>query len=143
MPDSLRNDGSSLTGMWRGLFSYPRFHEPNPFDAILVQSGAGISGTTHEPCQVEPMRGRVLYATLIGSRDGAYVSFVKTYDGSAGWTHAVTYDGRLSADGNEIEGRWHVPGQWSGRFLMLRAGNEETAVPRKAHEPVGGLAGRR
>lgn len=139
--DSPGDDGPSLTGMWRGLFSYPRFFEPNPFVAILVQSGAGISGTTHEPCQVGPGRGGVLYATLAGTRAGAAVSFVKAYDGSAGWTHAVSYKGRLSADGNEIEGRWHVPGVWSGRFLMLRAGKEQAAIQRKAMEPVGGNSG--
>lgn len=136
--DSSRDDGPSLTGMWRGLFSYPHSYETTPFVAILVQSGAGISGTTHEPCQVGPRRGRTLYATLSGTRDGAAVSFVKTYDGSGGWTHAVTYDGRIAADGNEIEGRWHIPGMWSGRFLMLRAGTARTAARRQASEPVGG-----
>lgn len=136
--DSSHADGPSLTGMWRGLFSYPRLWEPNPFVAILVQSGTGISGTTHEPCQIGPMRGRILYATLVGARDGTAVSFVKTYDGSGGWAHAVMYDGRLSSDGNEIGGRWHVPDMWSGRFLMLRAGPEDAAVQRKAMEPVGG-----
>ena len=140
--DSPRDDGPSLTGMWRGLFSYPRLLEPNPFVAILLQSGAGLSGTTHEPCQIGPGLGGVLYATLAGTRDGAAVSFVKTYDGRGGWTHAVNYKGRLNADGNEIEGRWHVPGVWSGRFLMLRAGSEEAALPRKAREPVGGPSGR-
>jgi len=137
MTEAPGGNGLSLTGQWHGLFSYPRRYDPTSFVAILIESGAGFSGTTHEPCTTREIPGGVLYATLQGERAGVVVSFVKTYDGTGGWTHSVAYDGVLSGDGTEIEGRWRVTGTWSGKFLMVRASAEEKSVVRKAFEPVG------
>jgi len=136
-----RENGLSLTGLWNGLFSYPHLFEPTSFVAILIEQGARFSGTTHEPCTRGPNLGGLLYATIEGHRDGAGVSFIKTYDGTGGWTHSVTYEGRLNSDGTEIEGRWTTSG-WSGKFLMLRptekdASAEGEATERSAAEPVG------
>jgi hypothetical protein len=130
-------NGLSLTGLWNGLFSYPRRYDPTSFVAILIESGTRFSGTTHEPCTIRQIPSGVLYATLQGERAGAVVAFMKTYDGTGGWTHSVAYDGLLSSDGTEIEGRWRVSGAWSGKFLMVRSGAEEKSVVRKAFEPVG------
>jgi hypothetical protein len=135
--ETSRDDALSLTGLWNGLFSYPRRYDPTPFVAILIQSGASVSGTTHEPGAIKRIPGGLLYATLRGQRVGTAVSFIKTYDGAGGWTHSVEYQGMLSGDGTEIEGRWHVPGAWSGKFLMLRAGAKEESIVRNASEPVG------
>jgi len=135
--ETSRDDALNLTGLWNGLFSYPRRYDPTPFVAILVQSGASFSGTTHEPCAIKRIPGGFLYATLRGQRAGLAVTFVKTYDGTGGWTHAVKYEGMLRDDGTEIEGRWCVPGSWSGKFLMVRSGAQEESVVRKAFEPVG------
>ena len=57
-----------------------------------------------------------------------------TYDGSGGRTHTIRYDGTLSEDGGEIEGRWIIQANWAGRFLMIRSGR---AVPA---EKVAALA---
>ena len=97
-----RENGLSLTGLWNGLFSYPHLFEPTSFVAILIEQGARFSGTTHEPCTRGPNLGGLLYATIEGHRDGAGVFFIKTYDGTGGWTHSVTYEGRLNSDGTEI-----------------------------------------
>jgi hypothetical protein len=43
----------------------------------------------------------------------------------------------VSGDGMEIEGRWRIPGIWSGKFLMVRSRGKEESVVRKAFEPVG------
>jgi len=137
MESSAAGNGPSLTGLWHGLFSYPRRYDPTSFVAILIESGTSFSGTTHEPCGNGQMPGGVLCATLKGDRAGALVTFVKTYDGTGGWTHAVAYDGLLSGDGTEIEGRWRISGAWSGKFLMVRSGAEEKAVARRVLEPVG------
>jgi hypothetical protein len=80
---------------------------------------------------------------LQGRRDGPVVSFVKTYMGSSfsGYKvgdelvgtrnegHAVRYQGRLSPDGTEIEGRWWIDADPSrgirrseGFFTLLRDG---------------------
>lgn len=134
---SAAGNGPSLTGLWHGLFSYPRRYDPSSFVAILIESGASFSGTTHEPYAVGQSPGGILCATLLGERAGAVVAFVKTYDGTGGWTHAVAYDGLLSGDGTEIEGRWRISSGWSGKFLMVRSGAEERAVARRVLEPVG------
>ena len=136
MAETSRDDALNLTGLWNGLFSYPRRYDPTPFVAILVQSGASFSGTTHEPCAIKQIPGGFLYATLRGQRAGTAVSFIKTYDGTGGWTHSVRYEGTLSDDGAEIEGSWFVTGSWSGKFLMVRSGAKEESVVRRALEPV-------
>ena len=136
-----RENGISLTGLWNGLFSYPHLLEPTSFVAILIEQGARFGGTTHEPCIRGPNLGGLLYATIEGHREGAGVSFIKTYDGTGGWTHSVTYEGRLNGDGTEIEGRWKTSG-WSGKFLMLRptakdASAKVIGAEQRAAEPVG------
>lgn len=131
-----RGEEHDLTGTWQGLYSYPVLLAPNPFTAILIQSGAGVSGTIHEPCMTGPARGTTLYAMLSGTRAGSDVSFIKTYDGTAGWRHTVKYRGKLSPDGTEIEGRWRIGLLSSGKFLMIRASTAEAAEERQAIEPA-------
>jgi len=48
----------------------------------------------------------------------------------------VHYAGEISRDGNEIHGRWTVPGSWSGPFLMIRAGKVGQALTRQMAERV-------
>ena len=136
-----RENDVSLTGLWNGLFSYPHLFEPTSFVAILIEQGARFSGTTREPCIRGPALGGLLYATIEGHREGAGVSFIKTYDGTGGWTHSVTYEGLLNGDATEIEGRWKTSG-WSGKFLMLRSGAKDASAQQegaeqKVAEPVG------
>ncbi|HUO92830.1 MAG TPA: hypothetical protein VMU22_07905 [Rhizomicrobium sp.] len=114
--------GDSLTGVWQGFYSYPRALAPVQFTATLIESQSWLTGTTHEPMDVGPNKGETIYATLSGSRDGMSVTFDKTYDGSGGRTHTIHYEGTLSEDGTEIEGRWIIRASWAGRFLMIRSG---------------------
>lgn len=122
----------SLTGIWQGLFSYPDYYEPGPFTATLIQVGRFISGTTHEPNNEGDGDAETFHATIDGHRDDNFVTFVKTYDGASTRDHDVHYDGTLNADGDEIEGVWHVHGGWDGKFLMIRATRYEEAAARKA-----------
>ena len=122
----------SLTGVWQGFFSYPRALGPVQFTATLIETGGWITGTTHEPCDIGEHQGETLYATLSGSRDGTSVTFDKTYDGSGGRTHTIRYEGTLSDDGIEIEGRWIIRASWAGRFLMIRSGHTVPAAKVKA-----------
>jgi hypothetical protein len=124
----------TLTGVWHGLYSYPRYSEPVYFMATIIQAGKHISGSTHEA--VTGSRGAPLtaYAQLEGALDEAAVSFNKAYDGSGGWKHKVLYSGSLSEDRLEIEGEWHIPGDWSGRFLMIRKGGATEQMVRKVYE---------
>lgn len=123
----------NLTGIWHGLYSYPGGRPPVSFVATLIEAGSTVSGTTHEPCDTGGSPGDVLFATLLGRRQGSTVAFLKTYDGSNPYYSRVTYEGTLSADGTEIEGRWIVPGN-AGKFLMVRSAGKQEAVTRKAFE---------
>jgi hypothetical protein len=42
----------------------------------------------------------------------------------------------MAAGGDEIEGRWTIPGAWSGTFLMVRASRQSEAIERQASEKV-------
>lgn len=77
--------------------------------------------------------GDVVTADIEGVRTGSSVSFTKFMNGSGGMNHAIRYEGALDADFNRIEGKWSIPGDWSGTFFMTRddlgadAEAEETA----------------
>lgn len=118
--------------MWQGFFSYPRALHPVPFTATLIETVSSFGGTTHEPCDIGRHKGKTLFATLSGNRNGTLIAFNKTYDGSGGRTHTIRYGGTLSGDGAEIEGRWIITTSWAGRFLMVRSGRTVPAEKVKA-----------
>jgi hypothetical protein len=120
----------SLTGVWHGIYSYPRDAASVSFVATLIETASAVTGTTHELGAAGA--GRTLYATVVGSRNASAVSFIKTYDGDNPLYGTVAYEGRVSGDRTEIEGRWNIPGVWSGKFLMIRERGREVAVSRKA-----------
>ena len=108
-----------LTGVWNGLYSYPDGRSVS-FVATLIESGRTLTGSTHEPCVGRDCPARTLIASLMGSRDGSGVSFRKTYEAAGPRFGTVSYQGRLNAEATEIEGRWMIPGVWSGKFMMIR-----------------------
>jgi hypothetical protein len=124
----------NLTGVWHGFYAYPIVRARVPFDATLIESGSWLSGSVHEISTIGPTSGQMIYATLLGARSGNHVTFTKTYDGSAPGYRVVQYEGTLSADCSEIEGRWSIQQNWSGRFLMTRPKGKEQAVERKVFE---------
>jgi hypothetical protein len=109
----------NLTGVWNGLYSYPDGRSVT-FVATLIDSGSTLSGSTHEPCVGGDCPTATLFATLMGSRSGSAVTFRKTYEADSPRYGTVNYEGILNADATEIEGRWMIPGVWSGKFLMIR-----------------------
>jgi hypothetical protein len=125
---------ASLTGVWHGIYSYPIPRAPVSFVATLIETASAVSGTTHEPCTIGGGPNEILYATLLGSRQDSAVAFVKTYDGANPHYGTVAYEGRLSPDGTEIDGRWIVAGNWSGKFLMIRPAGKTEAVARTVFE---------
>jgi hypothetical protein len=132
---------TSLTGVWHGLYSYPRDLQPIYFVATLIDHGRAFSGATHEAERGEDGFPLTLFAMVDGGRIGQEIHFTKTYDGSGGWSHTVTYEGRLDEPGLEIEGTWsippseHGPGA-SGRFLMIRSSGASEAVARQQFAKV-------
>ncbi len=123
-----------MSGSWRGEYSYDAAGlPPVPFNAELIDVDGRVEGRSDEPNTFGAPGADRLFATLEGSRSGHTVRFVKTYDGSGGQTHAIAYEGRLSADGLRIEGRWRI-NFMAGAFFMEREppAVAETAEPRAA-----------
>ena len=127
-------DIQNITGVWQGFYSYADSAN-SAFTATLLDSGAHVTGTIHEPDHFGDSDDGMLFAQVAGARNGSGVAFTKTYDGTGGWDHDVTYEGTLNADATEIEGRWTIAGDSAGRFLMIRSGAGETVIA--AQESVG------
>jgi len=118
----------NLTGIWHGLYTYPVARARVLFDATLIESGRWLSGSTHEVSTAGPSQGQIIYATILGERSGSRVTFTKAYDGTAPGYTVVEYEGALSEDCSEIEGRWAIRKNWSGKFLMIRSSGKEQTV---------------
>jgi hypothetical protein len=114
-------DAVDLTGVWDGLFTHPG-HEQVSFTATLIDTGTTLSGSTHEKCMMPACPRRTHNALLDGSRSGSSLSFTKTYDPPGFGYDIVLYEGTLNADATEIDGRWSIPRDLSGKFLMIRSG---------------------
>ncbi|WP_166037152.1 hypothetical protein [Sphingosinicella sp. YJ22] len=127
--------GIDLSGHWSGVFSFPYELPPGPFEAQIHDIAGAISGVTTEPGDIYDPPGTTLDATIEGRRSGAFLTFVKTY-GHELRPDRVYYRGTVQPCGNEIQGEWTIPGEWSGTFLMIRAAKEETAVRRRASVSV-------
>jgi hypothetical protein len=128
--------GQNLTGVWQGLYSYPTSRKAGNFTATLIETGRSISGSTSEIWPSGPLAGNTVIAMLMGQRSGQIITFTKTYEGPAKPNHSVEYEGALTGDFLEIEGRWFIPGSWAGRFLMIRSGGRPVEAARKAFERV-------
>ena len=122
---------SSLTGVWHGLYTYQDLGSVY-FVATIIESGAWLAGSTHESEVGVSGAPLTLFAGLEGAGQEQRVHFVKTYDGTGGWSHSVAYDGMLSAEATEIEGGWAIGLEASGRFLMIRSAGANESVIRRA-----------
>lgn len=124
----------NLTGVWQGLFSYPSMYRAAGFTATLIEAGGHLSGSTTEIAVDGPRDGTAVSAFLSGRRFGSHVTFTKQYEGPDPPNHAVEYEGTLTDDFMEIDGRWFIPGSWAGRFLMIRSGGRSVEAARQAFE---------
>jgi hypothetical protein len=127
---------TNLTGLWRGQYAYPRGYAPVFFTAELVETAGALTGATSEPDQIF---GGTASASIRGDRRGTLVTFLKIYDRPSfrrRVRNEVAYEGTLSADATEIEGRWTISRMWSGKFLMIRSTGIEESVTKKAFERV-------
>jgi hypothetical protein len=125
---------ADLTGVWLGLYSYPRKLEPVSFTATLIDTAGAISGSCHELPGEGRAAGRTLFATLSGHHSSGLVTFLKTYDNGIPHGLAISYEGAIRDEGSEIEGRWMIPRMWSGRFLMIRSAPNAEKIVRKKYE---------
>jgi hypothetical protein len=123
-----------LTGLWHGRFSYPRNLPPTGFTAVLSENGAWIGGVIEETADTGEQAGQTICSTVQGRREGAHIRFLKTYDHPTRARDSVVYEGVLDHDATEIVGRWSIPGNWSGDFIMIRAKATPEAVARRTAE---------
>lgn len=125
-----------LSGQWTGIFNYPAGQPPTGFAATLHDAGGALTGTTVEPS----LEGGDIAARIDGHREGMAVGFVKLYEQDSEIYDDVTYAGTVSADGLEITGRWSIPGNWSGTFIMVRdagvAASDALTMAASAEEPA-------
>lgn len=125
---------ADLSGRWTGIYSYPSQFPPNTFEATIRDSAGLISGVIVQPPEFfEPAAGNQ-HAVIDGSKEGATIRFVKIYDDLSRPT--PHYEGVIQPGGDEIEGRWTIPGDWSGTFMMIRASGAEEKIARKETEKV-------
>ena len=88
---------ASLSGAWRGVFSYPRLYRPPvDFSADLVEGDGGwLLGATEEKGIVGDALGLSITATLQGRRTGLSVTWLKLYDAAWRYYDCVHYQGIL------------------------------------------------
>jgi len=122
-----------LTGEWSGIYSYPARYPPNSFEASIRDSGGIITGVTRQPGELFERSAQ--HAVIEGRREGSLVRWVKIYDNLDRAT--PHYEGTVLSGGDEIEGTWHIPGNWSGTFMMMRRRKEEAGETRKVSEEIG------
>jgi hypothetical protein len=126
-----------LTGRWSGIFNYPDLSPPNAFEAELRDAGGLLSGLTTEQDDNPCRNGGPLHAVIEGHRQASNVRFTKHYDDFNLMPDVVVYTGVVHPGGDEIDGRWEVPGSWSGTFLMVRNGGRGDELAYEASEAVG------
>jgi hypothetical protein len=126
---------ADLSGVWNGLYTYGAGRNEH-FVAVLIEHGDIFTGTIHETPRLFGNGGQ-LNANVEGTRAEVKVSFTKTYDGTGGWSHAVSYRGDLNAEATEIEGTWRIAAT-RGTFLMVRARSAEKSVEARVEEKIGG-----
>jgi len=123
-----------LSGQWSGIYNYPSLYPPNSFEATIRDSGGLITGVISQPGEFFEPPGTVQHAVIEGSREGSTLTFIKIYDDLARPT--PHYHGIVQPGGDEIEGEWTIPGDWSGTFLMIRGAKAGAAIERKVSEKV-------
>ncbi len=123
-----------LSGQWGGIYNYPSLYPPNSFEATIRDSGGHITGVIVQPGEFFEPSGIVQHAVIEGSREGGTLRFVKIYDDLGRPT--PHYHGVILSGGDEIEGEWTIPGDWSGTFLMIRGGRASHAEKRRVGETV-------
>jgi hypothetical protein len=128
-----------LSGRWTGMFNYPGPFPPVSFEAELRDEGGSITGTVFEPDEDPFGIEATLHAIVEGARQGSTLTFTKIYEDAERRPEPVFYSGTIQPDGNEVSGRWEIPGHWSGTFLMIReSGVAEAAEEEDGEEvPVG------
>ncbi len=106
---------TDVTGTWLG--TYWQLGQPTRFELSLVQHGSHISGRVLDDSH---LGGAIAHGDLIGRE----IRFVKRYISAT--RHSVEYIGRVSEDGNTMQGQWHIGLLTEGEWEAHRNGENLT-----------------
>lgn len=117
-PAAFAQGAGDLSGVWQGVY-WGAATQATTFQATLDDKpGPAFSGSIVEPNTFGNTESPFLLATVDGAVRAGRVTFLKTYDGTAGASHTVNYDGRIISD-RRIVGTWQIDGT-SGQFELAR-----------------------
>lgn len=117
---ALAQSAASLSGAWTGAYVSAGGDDVNAFDITLRQTGTRLTGTIVEVNAIgDSSKALFLTSTLTGTVNRGQVEFVKTYDGSGGVSHSVTYRGSVDSTGRRIRGVYEAGGA-TGVFELVR-----------------------
>ena len=131
-----KSGADDLTGDWIGFYNYDFPCPPTQFEAAIRDTGGAITGLTTEIFDGPGRRGTMLQAVIEGERDGAILRFTKIYDDLALAPDIIRYEGTILDGGDEVEGRWTIPGDNSGTFMMMRKRRETAREEQRVKEKV-------
>ena len=126
----------NVNGVWHGIYNYPDGVPLGAFEAELCELDGIVSGNTREKGQGPEDFDLIVTASIEGQISNEHISFVKFYDSPLPYYLPVQYDGSISPEGDEIAGKWTIPGEWSGTFIMVRKSSMETLSKIEAKESV-------
>lgn len=115
----------SIAGVWSGVYYYPNTNNKQqpPVNFVFSFTATGCDGRGEEPNTFGNKSAPKLFAILSCAdgvlRPGQTITIKKTYDGTGGVSHSVTYTGTVSPDLRTISGQWAI-NNFKGTFTMSR-----------------------
>src|SRR5688572_16409370 len=105
-----------LAGLWTGEYSQVQKDGTLrvPFTMVVTQQYQTILARSLEAQAFGTKASAGLSADIKGVVDGGKLYLVKTYDGSGGQTHSISYVLILSPDKKRLEGEWIMSNEMRG-----------------------------
>jgi hypothetical protein len=115
-----------FNGTWSGAYRDWSQGGLVPFEITIrvgtpISDYADITGSVAEPATFGNREQAWLRATIAGQVRRDTIEFVKTYDGTGGVDHSVTYRGELDRDNGLILGRYTISSGASEGFVIWLA----------------------
>lgn len=123
MLNERESQAQRIGGRWLGRYYYSGRQANNPpveFELTLDVPGQGqVTGRISEPNTFGTPGVPFLYANVHGDIVGNALRFTKTYDGTGGQTHSVSYTGTFNETWSTLVGTWRI-NETTGRFDLRR-----------------------
>lgn len=123
MLNERESQAERIGGRWLGRYYYSGEQAKNPpveFELMIEVPVAGkVGGRISEPNTFGTQGVPFLYANVRGEIVGNVLRFIKTYDGTGGQTHSVSYTGTFNETWTTLVGTWRI-NETTGRFDLRR-----------------------